>query len=100
MKEAFTLLVKRAGLGFFLRERLDRGDRSELLVQLAGDLLQLVMDGPALLSEPPGEPEAYPRVTRQHGQRDQGELPMRDEQHHDDARERSHNPPGGNERSA
>src|SRR5206468_12072299 len=51
---------------------------------------QLVMDDPALLSEPPGEPEAYPCVTREHGQRDQGELPVRDEQHHNDARDRSH----------
>src|SRR2546430_4248401 len=51
VKEPFTLLVKRAGLGFLLCERLDRGDRSELLVLLARDLLQLVMDGPAMLSE-------------------------------------------------
>src|SRR5438477_12117422 len=82
-KEASTLLVERPGLGFFLGERLDRGYRSELLVQLPGDLLQLVMDDPALLPATPGAPVAYPRVTRKHGPRGEGELPNREEQHKD-----------------
>src|SRR5436309_11836360 len=87
VKEAFTLLVKRPGLGFFLCERLDRGDRSELLVKLAGYLLQLVMDGPALLSEPPGEPEAYPRLAREPGEREQCDLAVPGEQRDNAARE-------------